>query len=103
MKIYKTNSHRRTTQFCLRNIQFQCGHGTIPFNSPASRFLNTLVVTLFLETQKHSVRGESIIMDNTRLILGFSVVTCAWRFLHLHKNDADLNMLLCENDIPFKT
>ena len=54
----KTNSHRRTTKFCLRNIQFQYGCGTIPFDSPTSHLLNALVVTLFLDTHKSFVLGE---------------------------------------------
>ena len=46
----KTNSHRRTTQFCLRDMQFQDTRVTIPFDDPDSRFLQALVVTLFLKT-----------------------------------------------------
>ena len=68
-KYTKTNSHRRTTQLRLRNIQFRDGCGTITFDSPESLFLNTLVVTLFLDTQKNSVRGGSISTENTRLLL----------------------------------
>ena len=70
-------------QLRLRNIQFQDGRGTIPFNAPDSQFLNALVVTLFLDTQKHSVRGESISMENNRLPLGCPVIVCARRFLPL--------------------
>ena len=41
---------------------------TTPFDPPVSRFLNVLVVILFLEIQKNSVRGESIYMELTRLL-----------------------------------
>ena len=63
----KTNLHWRTTQLCLCDIKFQDVRGTIPIDTPASRFLSTLVVTFFLDTQKHSVRGESISMENTHV------------------------------------
>ena len=91
----KTNSHRRTTQFRLRDIQFQDSRGTIPFDAPASRFLTALVVTLSLDTQKHYFRGNSISMKNTRLLLGCPVVACARRFLHLCDNDDDLEIPKC--------
>ena len=66
----KTNSHQRTTQFRLRDIQFQDGRCTITFDAPASRLLNALVVTLFLNTQKNYFRRETISMKNTRLLWG---------------------------------
>ena len=91
----KTNSHRRSTQFRLRDIQFQDGRGTIPFNSPDSCFINALVVNFSLDTQKNSARGESLSMENTCLTLCFPVVACAHHFLHLHNNDADLNTPMC--------
>ena len=34
-------------------------------------------------------------MENTSLILGYPMVACAQRFLHLHDNDADLDMPIC--------
>ena len=91
----KINSHRRTTQFCLRGIQFQDTRGTIPFDAPDSRLPNALVVTLFLDTQKNSVCDESISMENTRLPSGCPVVACARHFLHLRDHDADLNTPMC--------
>ena len=91
----KTNSHRRTTQFRLHDIQFQDTRGTIPFDAPASRFLQALVVTLFLDTQKNSVRGESISMENTCLPSGCPVTACSRCFLHLRGHDADLNTPMC--------
>ena len=94
-KYTKTNSHHHTTQFRLHGIQFQDGRCTIHFDAPDSRLLNALVVNLFLDTQKNSVGGESISMDNTCLQLGCPVVACARRFLHLRNNDADLNTPMC--------
>ena len=47
----KTNPHWRTTQFRLRNIQFQGSCGAMPFDAPTSHFLNVLVVTFSLNTQ----------------------------------------------------
>ena len=64
-------------------MQFQDTRGTIPFDAPDSRFIQSLVVTFFLDTQKNSVRGESISIENTYLPLGCPVMACARRFLHL--------------------
>ena len=72
-------------------MQFQDTWGTIPFDAPDSRFLQALVVTFFLNTQKNYVRGESISMGNTCLLLGCPVMACARRFLHLRYHGADLN------------
>ena len=76
-------------------MQFQDTRGTIPFDAPDSRFLQALVVTLFLKTQKNFVRGESISMENTYLPSGYPVMTCARRFPHLQDHDADLNTPMC--------
>ena len=94
-KYTKTNSHRQTTQLRLRDIQFQDARKAIPFKSPASLFLTALVVDLFLNTQKNSFHGESIIMENNRMLLGRPVVACTRRYLHLHDNEADLGMPIC--------
>ena len=91
----KTNSHRRTTKFSLRDIQFQDYCGAIPFNNSVFRFLNELLVTLFLDTQKKSFRGESISMENTCLLLVCPVAACARRLLHLRNNDNYLDMPIC--------
>ena len=56
----KTNSHRRTTKFCLHDIKLQDTRGNITFDAPHSRLLNALVAILFRDTQKESVWGESI-------------------------------------------
>ena len=91
----KTNSHHCTTQFHLRGMQFQDTRGTTPFDAPDSRFLQVLVVTFFLDTQKNSVWGESISMRNTCLSSGCPIMSCTRRFLHLRDHDADLNMPMC--------
>ena len=39
--------------------------------------------------------GESISIEQTCLLLGFPVVACARRFLHLCNNDADLDIPIC--------
>ena len=52
-------------------------------------------MTLFLDKQKNYVRGESISMDNTRLPLGYLVMACARRFLHLCDNNDDLEIPKC--------
>ena len=91
----KTNSHRRTTQFCLHDMQFQDTWGAIPFDTPNSCFLQALVVTLFLDTQNNSVRGESISMENTCLPSGCPVMACTRRFLQLRDHDAYLNTPVC--------
>ena len=87
--------HRRTKQFRLHYMQFQDTGGTLPFDAPDSRFLQALVVNFFLDTQKNSVRGESISMENTCLPSGCPVTACARRFLHLRSHDADLNTPMC--------
>ena len=76
-------------------MQFQGTQGTIPFDAPDSCFLQALVVTLFLDTQKNSVTGESISMENTCLPSVCPVTACARRFIHLRGHDADLNMPMC--------
>ena len=76
-------------------MQLQDTQGTIHFDAPYSHFLQALVVTLFLVTQKNSVRGESISMENTCLPLGCPVMSCARRFLHLRGYDAYLNVPMC--------
>ena len=72
-------------------MQFQDNRGTIPFDAPNSWFLQSLVVTLILDTQNDSVRGESISMENTCFPSGCPAMACARHFLHLCGHDADLN------------
>ena len=53
----KTNSHRRTTQFCFCDMQFHDDNGVIPTQAPAKVFLAASAVTLYLDTQKNCVCG----------------------------------------------
>ena len=76
-------------------MKFQDTRGAIPFDAPDYHFLQALVVTLFLDTQKNSVRGKSISMENTCLPSGCPVMAWARRFLHLRGHDADLNTPMC--------
>ena len=51
-KYTKKNSHRHTTEFRLRKIQFQDACGATPLEAPASCFLNALVVTFSWTNRK---------------------------------------------------
>ena len=51
----KTNSHRRTVQFCLKDLQFHDADGVIPLDAFSKIFLCSRAVTLLLDTQKNSV------------------------------------------------
>ena len=91
----KTNSHRRTTQFCFRDMQLHDINGVIPRDAPDATILAATSVTLFLDTQKNCVRGESTSMESTGLDHGDAVTAAARRFLHLRSHDADLDTPLC--------
>ena len=91
----KTSSHKRTVQFRFRDLQFHDDQGVIPFDAPDARFLAALAVTLFLDTQKNSVRGESSTMEATGLPHGDPVVAAAQRFLHLRHHQAPLDTPIC--------
>ena len=84
----KTNSYRRTTQYRMQEIQFHNQAGIIPKDDPDKIFLAADAVTLFLDTQKNSVRGESVTMEATRLQHGDPVVAAARRFIHLRNYNA---------------
>ena len=73
----KTNSHRRTTQFRFRDIQFHDYDGVIPAQAPAKVFLAATAVTLYLDTQKNCVWGGSCTMEATRLPHGDPVTAAA--------------------------
>ena len=55
----KTNSHRWTVQLLFKYMHFNEKEGVIPHDTPTKVFLQARSVTLFLDTQKNSVRGES--------------------------------------------
>ena len=91
----KVTSHTRTTQFRFRDIQFHDAAGILPFDAPAARIRRATAVTLYLDTQKNSTRGESITMEATGIPFGCAVGAAAERFLHLRNNDADLDTPIC--------
>ena len=91
----KTNSHKRTTQFRFRDIQFHDARGVIPFDAPAARIRRATAVTLYLDTQKNSVRGEAITMEASGIPFGCAVGAAAERFLHLRLHNADLDTPIC--------
>ena len=67
----------------FKYINFHEKEGVIPHNNPTKVFLQSRAVTLFLYTQKNSVRGESTTMEATDLGHGNPVSATAWRLLHL--------------------
>ena len=75
----KNNSHRRTTQFRFRDMQFHDDDGVIPAKAPAKVFLDASTVTLYIDTQKNCVRGESCTMEATGLPHGDPVPAAACR------------------------
>ena len=91
----KSASHRRTTQFRFRDVQFHDGDGVIPRDAPDKTFLDAWAVTLFLDTQKNCVRGESTSMEATGLQHGDAVTAAARRFIHLRANGATPDTPIC--------
>ena len=91
----KTQSHRRTTQFRFRDMQFHNAAGVIPANASDKTFLEAWATTLFLDTQKNGVRGESTSMEATGLRHGDAVRASACRFIHLRDNGAAPNTPIC--------
>ena len=91
----KTHSHRRTTQFRLKDMQFHNAAGVIPQDAPAKVLLAALAVTLFLDTQKNCVRGESTTMEATGLLNGCPVTAAARRYIHLRDHGAVPNAPIC--------
>ena len=55
----KSVSHQRTTQFQFRDIQVHNTVSVILSDAPDQTFLIAWATTLFLETQKNCVQGES--------------------------------------------
>ena len=91
----KTPSHRRTTQFCYKDMQFHNADGVIPQDAPDHVFLAATAVTFFLDTQKNCVRGESSTMEASGLLHGCPVVAAARRFIHLRSHNADPDLPIC--------
>ena len=91
----KTASHRRTTQFRFQDMQFHDKNGVIPGDAPDQAFLDAWAVTLFLDTQKNCVRGESTSMEASGLRHGDAVSAAARRFIHLRTNKATPDTPIC--------
>ena len=51
-------------------MQFYDTNGVIPPDAAVDMFLSALVITMFLDTQKNCVRGESSTMETTGLLHG---------------------------------
>ena len=91
----KTNWHKLTAQFRFCDLQFYDGSGILTFDAPALRIRRSMAVTLYLDTQKKSVRGEFITMEATGITVGYAVGTAAERFLHLRLYCVDLDTPIC--------
>ena len=83
----KTHSHRCTTQFRFRDIQFHNAAGVIPADDCDNTFLEAWATTLFLYTHKNGVHRESTSMEATDLQHGDAICASAYRFIHLRSND----------------
>ena len=79
----KTNSHRRTVQFRLKDLQFHNADRVIPNNTPSKTLFRAQGVSLFLDTQKDSVWGKSTTMEATNLAHGGTISAAPCYFLHL--------------------
>ena len=91
----KTNSQHRTTQFRFRDMQFHDDDSVIPAKAPAKVFIAVSAVTLYLDTQKNCVRGESCTIEATGLPHGYPVTAAARCYLHLRLHDALTNTPIC--------
>ena len=91
----KTNSHKRTTQYQFRDLQFHDASGILPFDAPALRIRQATAVTLYLSTQKKYFGGKSITMEATGITFGCAVGAAAESFLHLRLHCVDLYTPIC--------
>ena len=67
----------------------------IPFDALRRNFLCAKAVTLFLDTQKNLVRGESITMEVNCLMFDCPVHVVVNRFLYLCDHKVDLDTPIC--------
>ena len=91
----KTNSHKRTTQFRLHDMQFHDAWGILPFESSSQKFLQVTVVTFSLDTQKNSVQGECISIEATCLAFCCPVQVEAEQFIHIRFHEANIYTPIC--------
>ena len=96
----KTQSHRHTTQFRMHDVQFHGPSGVTPNNTPDEDFLDAWAVTLFLDTQKNCVRGESISMEALGLLHTDEVTAATRRYIHLRAHNAAPDTPICSFFIP---
>ena len=75
---------------------FHDDDSVIPAKAPAKVFLAASAVTLYLDTHKNCVRGESFTMEATGMRQhGDPVTAAARRYLHLRLHDAPPNTPMC--------
>ena len=86
----KTASHRCTTYICFQGVQFHNAEGIIWGNAPDQQFLDVWSTTLFLDTQKISIREELTSMEASGPPHGDAVPTTVHRSIHLYNNRVDL-------------
>ena len=91
----KTNSHKRTTQFHFRDLQFHDASDILPFDAPVLRIRQATAVTFYLDTPKKYIRRESITMEETGITFGCGVGAAAECFLHLRLHCVDLYTPVC--------
>ena len=88
-------SHKRTKQFRFCDLQFHGASGILTFDAPVPRIRWATAVNLYLDTQKNSIRGDSITMEATEIIFGCAVGAAAEPFLHLRLHCVDLDTPIC--------
>ena len=91
----KINLHRRRVQFRIKDLQFNYAYRFIPHDSSSNTFLCDGDITLFLDIQKNSVRGESTTMEAINLAHGDTISAVDLRFLHLFSHHAKPDTTIC--------
>ena len=91
----KTVSHQRTVQFRFKDLQFHDKHVIIPQDTPDYIFIFTKAVTLFLDTQKNFIQGESSTMETTGVLHGDPVLDVVCRYIHLWDNHTPPDTFIC--------
>ena len=81
----KTQSHRRTSQFRFCDMQFHNKNGVVPQDALDKLFLRAHSVTIFLDTKKNCVRGQSTTMGETDLEHRNPISAAVRHLLHLKK------------------
>ena len=92
---YTKKFHKRTTQFRFRDLQFHDASGILHFYASALCIRQATEVTLYLDIQKNSIRGESITMEEAGITFGCTVGAAAERLLHLRLHYVELDTPIC--------